>query len=102
MTPDGSLSLAEKHHLDFAVLSDFGLKVASEFGLTYQIPPALQAFLQKAGVDLERYNGDNSWKLPVPATYVVDRNGIVLSAVNPDWRERLDPLQIVKALQKLA
>jgi peroxiredoxin len=102
MTPDNSLSLAEKHKLEFAVLSDAGLKVATAFGLTYQIPLELRSFLQKAGTDLEQYNGDKSRKLPIPATYIADHNGIVISAVNPDWRERLDPLEILSALQKLS
>jgi len=102
VTPDNSLSLADKHHLEFSVLSDAGLKVASTFGLVYQMPLEVRSFLQKAGTDLERYNGDKSWKLPIPATYVTDHDGIVISAVNPDWRERLDPLEIVSALQKLS
>lgn len=101
MTPDNSLSLAEKHNLEFPVLSDAGLKVASQFGLTYQWPLEVRSFMAKAGVSLEKYNGDNSWKLPVPATYVTDHDGIVISAVNADWRERLDPIEIVSALQKL-
>jgi len=101
MTPDHSLTLAEKHSLEFPVLSDAGLKVASQFGLTYQYPLELRSFMEKAGINLEKYNGDKSWKLPVSATYVTDHEGIVISAVNPDWRERLDPLEIVSALQKL-
>jgi len=101
MTPDNSLSLAEKHGLEFSVLTDAGLKVASQFGLSYSLPLELKSFMQKAGMDLEQYNGDRSWRLPVPATYVTDHDGIVVSAVNPDWRERLDPLEIISALQKL-
>jgi peroxiredoxin len=101
MTPDNSLSLAEKHSLEFPVLSDAGLKVASQFGLVYQWPLEVRSFMEKAGVSLEKYNGDKSWKLPVAATYVTDHDGIVISAVNPDWRERLDPIEIISALQKL-
>jgi len=101
MTPDNSMSLAEKHHLEFPVLSDAGLKVATQFGLTYQWPLEIRTFMESAGISLERYNGDKSWKLPIPATYVTDHDGIVVSAVNPDWRERLDPLEIISALQKL-
>lgn len=101
MTPDNSLSLAEKHGLGFPVLSDQGLKVASEFGLVYQFPLELRTFFKGAGIDLTQYNGDGSWKLPVPATYITDHNGIVLSRVDADWRERLDPLEIISSLQKL-
>lgn len=101
MTPDNSLTLAEKHRLEFSVLSDQGLKLASQFGLVYTLPLEVKAFLAKAGTDLVRYNGDGSGKLPVPATYITDHNGIVVSRVDADWRERLDPLEIVGALQKL-
>lgn len=101
MTPDNSLSLADKHNLGFPVLSDGGLKVADEFGLVYSLPLELRGFFQKAGIDLTQYNGDGSWKLPMPATYVTDHDGIVVSRVNADWRERLDPLEIIAALQKL-
>lgn len=101
MTPDNSLSFAEKRGLEFPVLSDQGLRVAGQFGLTYTLPLEVQSFLKKVGTDLERYNGDQSWRLPIPATYVTDHEGIVVAAVNPDWRERLDPLEIVAALQKL-
>ena len=101
MTPDNSLSLAEKHHLQFPVLSDRGLKVADEFGLVYSLPLEMRGFFQKAGIDLTNYNGDGSWKLPMPATYVTDHDGIVVSRVSADWRERLDPLEIISALQKL-
>lgn len=101
MTPDNSLSLADKHNLEFPVLSDAGLKTATQFGLTYQMPLEVRAFMEKAGISLEQYNGDKSWKLPLPASYVTDHDGIVIAAVNPDWRDRLDPLEIISALQKL-
>jgi len=101
MTPDNSLSLAEKHGLDFSVLSDRGLRVASEFRLVYSLPLELRSFFQKAGIDLTMYNGDGSWKLPMPATYVTDHDGIVVSRVSADWRDRLDPLEVIAALQKL-
>ncbi len=101
MTPDNSLSFAEKENLDFPVLSDEGLKVAKEFGLVYTIPLEVRAFLQKVGADLTAYNGDGSWRLPMPATYVTDHEGVVVSKVNADYRERMDPLDIYSALQKL-
>lgn len=101
MTPDNSLSLAEKHGLQYSVLSDLGLKVAAEFGLVFSLPLEIRSFFEKGGIDLSRFNGDGSWKLPIPATYITDHDGIVVSRVNADWRERLDPLEILSALQKL-
>jgi peroxiredoxin len=101
MTPDNSLTLAEKHHLTFPVLSDAGLKVASQFGLVYHVPLELKAFFQSGGLDLAVYNGDGAWRLPRRATYVTDHDGIVVARVNADWRDRLDPLEIYSALQKI-
>ncbi|HTH14288.1 MAG TPA: peroxiredoxin-like family protein [Spirochaetia bacterium] len=101
MTPDDSLSLAEKHGLEYPVLSDRGLKIAREFGLVYPLDEAMQTFHQTIGVDLIRWNGSGTVELPVPATYVVDHDGIVVSRVDPDWRDRMDPLEIIAALQKL-
>jgi peroxiredoxin len=101
MGPDDSLSLAEKHGLEYPVLSDRGLSVAREFGLVYPLDEAMQTFHQTIGVDLVRWNGAGTVELPVPATYVVDHDGIVVSRVDPDWRDRMDPLEIIAALQKL-
>jgi peroxiredoxin len=101
MSPDDSLSLAEKHGLAYPVLSDRGLKVAREFGLVYPLDQAMQTFHETIGVDLTRWNGPGTVELPVPATYVVDHDGIVVSRVDPDFRDRMDPLEIIAALQKL-
>jgi len=100
MTPDNSLSFAEKKGLSYPVLSDVGLKVAQSFGLVYPMNEAMQAFHEAAGIDLASLNGTTDFELPMPATYVVD-DGIVVSKVDPDWRERMDPLEIIAALQKL-
>ncbi len=101
MTPDNSLSFVEKEKLEFPVLSDVGLKVSKEFGLVYTIPLEVRTFLQKAGADLSNFNGDGTWRLPMPATYVTDHDGVVVARVNADYRERMDPLDIYSVLQKL-
>lgn len=100
MTPDNSLSFSEKKGLTYPVLSDVGLNVARTFGLVYPLNEAMQAFHQAAGIDLVALNGNSDWELPMPATYIID-NGVVVARVNPDWRERMDPLEVVAALQKL-
>lgn len=89
-TPDQSLTTQQKYELKFPVLSDSGNKVARKFGLVYTLDESLKPIYQAFGIDLRAHNGDGGFELPVPATYLVDKNGIVLDVyVNVDYRERL-------------
>lgn len=91
-TPDNSLSTKEKHDLQFPVLSDKGNQVARQFGLVFTLDESLKPIYQAFGVDLMAHNGDGSFELPVPATYLIGKDGMVLEAyVNTDYRERLEP-----------
>jgi len=100
--PDGSLSTAELNKLSFDVLSDIGNHVARSFGLVYALPDELRAALTANNKALPGINGDDSWELPLPATYVIapDRK-IALAEVELDYRERLEPEAIVAALRSL-
>src|SRR5271154_4790584 len=100
--PDGSLTTAEMNELSFDVLSDVGNRVARSFGLVYALPDELRAALTSNGKALPGINGDDSWELPLPATYVIasDRK-IALANIELDYRERLEPDAIVAALRSL-
>lgn len=99
-TPDSSLSTSEKNNLSFEVLSDLKNQVAQQFGLVFTLPEELRPIYEKFGIDIPAYNGDSTFELPLPATYVVDTNGkIVHSFVNADYTQRLDPNVILTALQ---
>jgi peroxiredoxin len=100
--PDGSMSTAETNRLSFDVLSDVGNRVARSFGLVYSLPQELRAALTSNNKALPGINGDNSWELPLPATYVLapDRK-IALAEIELDYRERLEPDAIVAALRAL-
>lgn len=101
-TPDHSLSTTEKHNLGFEVLSDVGNQVARAFGLVFQLPETLRPIYAGFGIDLPAYNGDRSFELPLPATYVVDRDRTIVHAfVNPDYTQRLDPAEILAVLGQL-
>lgn len=100
MTPDNSLTFAEKKGLTFEVLSDHGFAVARSFGLVYELKPAMQAFHEAIGVDLAQFNGDEGLELLMPATYIID-DGVVVARVEVDFRDRMDPLEVIAALQKL-
>jgi peroxiredoxin len=100
--PDGSLSTAETNHLTFDVLSDVGTAVARNFGLVWSLPEELRAALRSNNKALPSINGDDSWELPVPATYVIARDGrVALAAIDVDYRNRQEPDAILAALRSL-
>ena len=100
--PDNSLSTAEKLDLTFKVLSDVGNKVAREFGLVFTLPEEMRSIYQDFGIDLPGANGDESFELPMPATYVIDKSGIVrLAFVDIDYTRRLDPDDIIASLRQI-
>jgi peroxiredoxin len=94
-----SYFMHDQHKLRFPLLSDAGNKTARQFGLTYRVPAAQEAVYRRAFVNLPFTNGDDSWELPIPATYILDRNSTVLFAsANEDYTERPEPADILKLL----
>jgi peroxiredoxin len=98
-----SFFMHDQHKLRFPLLSDAGNKVARQFGLTYRVPEPQEAVYRRAFVNLPFTNGDDSWELPIPATYILDRDGTVLYAsANEDYSECPEPSEIVGMLQASA
>jgi len=98
--PDQTLSTAEKHALAFAVLSDHGNRAAKDFGIVFTLPEILRPIYTQFGIDLPAWNGDDSFELPMPATYVIDRNGIILEGfVSADYTQRMEPEKILDILR---
>ena len=101
-TPDESLSTAEKNELAFFVLSDVGSETAKAFGIAFDLAEELRPIYARFGHALPAKNGDESWVLPIPATYVVDTDGtIALAFRDVDYRNRLEPAEIIGALRAL-
>src|SRR5215467_13982232 len=102
--PDDTLSTAEKNALAFDVLSDVGQKVGRAFGLVYEFTEELKSAYQGFKLDIPAHNGSpGEWALPVSATYVIDRNGmIVYACTDPDYRDRADPRDVLKVLTERA
>lgn len=99
--PDDALTLQEKHHLEFKVLSDDNNLIAKKFGLVFEIEELLRPMYKKMGVDLEIYNGNNNWEIPIPATYVIDQDGVVKSYIDVDWSKRVEPMEIIRTLEEI-
>ena len=101
-TPDESLSTAEKNALGFGVLSDHFSRVAQSFGIAFELAEFLRPIYARLGHGLPERNGDTSWRLPIPATYVIDINRrITLAHIDTDYRNRLEPTTIVAALASM-
>lgn len=102
--PDYAMPMIERENLAFGVLSDPGNLVAKQFGLVYQLDgEARRVSLETFGTDLPTFNGDESWELPVPATYVIDQKGKVkLAFFDPEFRNRVEPMAILEALRELS
>jgi len=100
--PDSSLSTKEKHHIPFAVLSDHGNHVARQFGIVFKLPDNLiEAYNQH--FSLAAYNDDESYELPLAATYVIDTHGVIRYAfLDADYKNRAEPSDVIAALKGVA
>jgi peroxiredoxin len=98
-TVQQSFFMADQHRLKFPLLSDAGNKVARQFGISYRVPDYQQAVYKRVFINLPFTNGEASWELPVPATYILDHDGtIVFASHNADYTERPEPSDILQKL----
>jgi len=76
--------------------------VAKTYGLVHTLPEDLRKIYLQFGIDLVKYNGDDSWILPMPSRFIIDRTGIIRYAeVNPDYTIRPEPEEIIGVLKGL-
>ena len=100
--PDNSLDTASKNELTFDLLSDVGNKVSRSYGLVYSLPEEIRSALRSNNKALPSINGDESWELPVPATYVVARDQrVALAYIDVDYRKRPEPEALLTCLKSL-
>jgi len=94
--------MVEKLNLTVPLLRDEDNQLASQFGLTFKLPDDVAELYRQFGIDLVRYNGNDLWSLPMPARFVLDQKGNVVSAeANPDYTHRPEPSEIVDVLKTL-
>lgn len=100
--PKYSTKMKKDHDLDFPVLSDPGNRVAAEYGLAWILPQELRDVYEELGADLSRFNADDQWTLPMPARYVIRRDGEIAHAdVHADYTQRPEPRQTLEQVQAL-
>lgn len=82
------------------ILSDPDNQTAEKYGLVFTVPEDLKQVYLKFGTDLLKYNGDDSWRLPMPARYIIDQDQVIRYAeVNPDYTIRPDPSHTINELK---
>ena len=88
--------------MTFEILSDPGNEVAQRYGLTFQLTEDLKEVYLKFNIDLEKYNGDDSWTLRLPARLIIDGDGIIRYAeINADYTVRPEPEETIVALKNM-
>jgi peroxiredoxin len=99
---ENAIALKEKLALTFPMTIDIGNSAAREFGLVYSLSDPIRPIYEGFGINIPEANGDNSFELPIPATYLIDTDGIVRAAhINADHTRRLDPEDIISALESI-
>ena len=102
--PDASMTKNEINEMEFIVLSDQDAKVASQYGVAWEVPEFLLEHMRiDRNLDLKKINNGNSSVLPIPATFLLGIDGIVKwNYVNVDYRTRSEPDEIIKALKNIS
>ncbi|WP_363289067.1 peroxiredoxin-like family protein [Lutibacter sp.] len=99
--PDKSLSTSEKHELEFTVLSDVNNVVGKEYGVVFELLSGVATIYEK-GFGLSEFNGNSDNELPLAATYIIDKSGIIKYAfLDADYRKRAEPDELLKVLKNL-
>lgn len=95
-------SLHKKLNLTFDLLTDLHLKTAEQFRLVYVLPDYLRDLYKSLGSTLDRFHDETEYRLPMPARYVIDKEGIIRAAeVNADYTIRPEPSETVRQLRML-
>lgn len=102
-TPDHSRGQIEEDAIGFELLSDLDSSVAKAYGLNFRVADELSdLYKARFGLDLADYNGPRRYELPVPATFVIDRGGIIRAAfAETDYTKRMEPAAIFRALEEI-
>ena len=97
-----SRALHKKLSLSYDVLTDLHLKTAGQFRLVFTLPDYLRELYKSFGSTLDRFHDETEYRLPIPARYVIDQQGVIRAAeVNADYTIRPEPSETVKQLRAI-
>jgi len=95
-------ALHKKLNLSFNILTDLHLKTAEQFGLVFTLPDYLRELYKSFGSTLDRFNDEPEYRLPMPARYLIDKQGVIRAAdVNADYTIRTEPAETLSALKRI-
>ena len=95
--------MRDERGLRFFLLSDVDGSAAELCGVRYELTEEHIDFYRRHGIDLPELHGEMAWTLPLPATYVVRPDGVVVYAFsNPDWACRAEPEELVAVVREIA
>ena len=101
--PEHNRELSRTRQLTFDILTDRGNEVAARFGLRFNLPDYLRHVYSTFPLNLEKFNGDASWSLPIPARFLIDSQGIIRAAESgPDYTTRPEPEDTLEAVRALS
>lgn len=100
-TPDESLNIKEKNDLQFEVLSDNGNIVARQFTTVFKNGETPIETMKALGIDFDSHYADDSQELPVPAVFIIEKEGTIsfAKAIDGDYRNRVEASDIIQALK---
>jgi len=98
-----SQRMVEDNNLPFKVLTDLDLGYALSLGLVIWAGERVRELYLRGGIDLSLFQNNKGWFLPIPATFIIGYRGeVVARFVNPDFRARMEPTEILAALGSAA
>ena len=102
MLVEHNKAFAAEKNLTFELLGDPGNQTAQKYGIVYSFPDEIKKIYTGFGVDIPKHNGDDSWTVPIPARFIVDRGGIIrYSEASVDHTVRPEPEDTIAALKEL-
>jgi peroxiredoxin len=100
--PEFARQIVKKNNLTIPVLCDQNNIIADKFRVVFTVPDELREVYLSFGIDLERHNGDQSWTLPMPARYLIGKDGTILdSDIRFDHTTRPEPKDLLKKLEEI-
>ena len=96
-------SILQKNKIEFPTYADLSNKAADKFGLAFKLPPAYRDIYKSLNIHLNKLNGTPNWTLPIPATFIISKDGLITSTyINADYTKRMEPDDILKQLDLLS
>lgn len=90
-----------KTNAGFTLLYDEGYKIGIDYNVLFIPKGTKKSMYNLIGANLKQAHSDDSQRLPVPATYIIDKKGkVIWKHVNPDYKIRASALQIINHLPK--